>query len=321
LIVTVKLVDGVEVAVVPTLVPVPDTVTVYVPALLFDVDVDPPLPQPESAASPTSITANAANERRTLRRRNDGTNSSIARKAPPLKPQRRSSFACTDVAFAWAVVDPMVIVEVPVPPAVSETFVGATAQVGWKVAELVVIEQVSATEPTKLLIEVSVSLAELPVVAPETKLREAGVLNVKVGGGTVTVTTIVDALTTVVPLLPVTITLRTPLVPAVVLMVSTLLPVPPEVRVSEVGAKEQVPVAVPLAFVTEQVRATVPAKESCEANVMVSVLPVVAPAASVMAVVVGVIVNVTTGCAAAVRKLDTSSEPRPVAKSYPAVTA
>ena len=319
MIVTVKVVDAVAAVVVPALVPDPVTVTVYVPALLFGGDVDLLPPHPESAASPTSITANAANERKALRRRKEGTNSSRARKTPPLKPQPCPSVACAGTACAWAVVDAIVIVEVPVPPAVRGTLVGAAEQLGWNAAELVVIEQVSATEPTKLLVEVSVSAVELPVVAPDMKLRGEGVLNVKVGGGTVTVTTIVDALTTVVPLVPVTIMLRTPLVPAVVLTVSMLVPVPPEVSVAEVGVNEQVPSAVPLAFVTAQVRATAPAKASCEANVMVSVLPVVAPAASVMAFVPGVTVNVATGTAAADRKFDTSSEPRPVTRSYPVV--
>ena len=198
-------------------------------------------------------------------------------------------------------------------PEVSPTEVGVREQVPAKVPVALAAEQVRAAVPAKWFTEASVRLSVL-VVTPD-----ASVIAVKAGMilkvGAVAVTTIVDALTTVVPLVPVTITLRTPLAPAVVLMVSTLVPVPPEVSVAEVGAKEQVPSAVPLAFVTSQVRATVPAKESCEANVMVSVSPVVAPATSVIAVVAGVTVKVTAGCAAAARKFDTSSEPRPVAKS------
>ena len=202
-------------------------------------------------------------------------------------------------------------------PEVSATEVGAREQVPAKVPVALAAEQVRAAVPAKLFTEASVRLSV--VVAPDVNVI-AVVAGVMLKVGAVAVTTIVDAFTTVVPLVPVTITLRTPLAPAVVLMVRTLVAALPEVSVAEVGANEQVPAAVPLAFVTSQVRFTVPAKAFCEANAMVSVLPVVAPAASVMALVAGVTVNVVTGPAAAVRKLDTSSEPRPVARSYPAVT-
>jgi hypothetical protein len=62
-----------------------------------------------------------------------------------------------------------------------------------------------------------------------------------------------DDVTTVEPLVPVTVTLRTPEVPGVVVMVSVLVVLPPEVRVPEVGKRAQVPAAVPLLFVAEQV--------------------------------------------------------------------
>ena len=52
---------------------------------------------------------------------------------------------------------------------------------------------------------------------------------------------------------PVTVTLRTPEVPGVVVMVSVLVALPPEVRVPEVGKRAQEPAAVPLLLVAEQV--------------------------------------------------------------------
>ena len=85
-----------------------------------------------------------------------------------------------------------------------------------------------------------------------------------------------EEVTTVVPLVPVTVTLRTPEVPGVVVMVSVLVPVPPEV--SETGVVgEHEPAAVPLTFVTEQLTTTAPAKLLVEVSVITSVLPVVAP--------------------------------------------
>jgi hypothetical protein len=205
---------------------------------------------------------------------------------------------------------------------VSATLVGDAEQDGWKAAELVEIEQVRATEPAKPLVEVSVRVSELPVVAPELKLSE-GVdsLNVKVGAaGAVTVTTI-DEVTVIAPLAPVTVTLRVPLVPAVVLTVSTLAPFPPDVSVTEMGATAQVPAAVPLAVDTAQVRATVPENPLNGASAKESVLPVVAPAGRVRLAEAGVTENEggvgdpPPAAAAAVRKLATSSEPRPVARS------
>lgn len=189
----------------------------------------------------------------------------------------------------------IVTVEVPAPLAASVTLAGETAHVGG--TDVVgVMAQVSATEPTNPLVEARVMTSVLPVVAPGARVRAVGrgVSVNEAAGGAATVTTIVDEVMTVVPLVPVTVTLREPLVLAVVLIVSTLVPVPPELSVADVGAREQVPVAVPLAFATEQVRATAPAKAFLEARVMVSVLPVVAPAAREMAVVAGVTVNVGT---------------------------
>jgi hypothetical protein len=212
-------------------------------------------------------------------------------------------------------------VAVPVPSEASVTLVGATEQVGGKAAVPVEIEHVRATAPAKPLVEVRVRGSELPVVAPEVKLSEGTeAVNVKVGGLEVTVTA-TGEVTEIEPFVPVTVTLRAPLVPDVVVTVSTLVPVPPEVSVTEVGARAQVPAAVPLAVDTAQVRATVPANPFVEVSVMVEVLPVVAPATRVNVAGEGARVKLgATGGAppdtvAAARKLATLSEPRPVASS------
>jgi hypothetical protein len=63
----------------------------------------------------------------------------------------------------------------------------------------------------------------------------------------------VDDVTTVEPLVPVTVTLSTPEVPGVVVMVSVLVALPPEARVPDVGERAQEPAAVPLPLVAEQV--------------------------------------------------------------------
>jgi hypothetical protein len=199
----------------------------------------------------------------------------------------------------------MEIIEVPVPPAVRVTLPGAAEHIGWKAAELVEIEQVIATGPTKPLVEVSVRVSELPVVAPEVKLSEgADALNVKVGAAGAVIVTLIDEVTVIAPLIPVTVTLRTPLVPAVVLTVSTLVPVPPNESGTEVGATVQVPAAVPLVLDTAQVKATAPAKPFVEASVKVSVLPVVAPAVRLSEGVVALSVKLGTGGAVTVTAID-----------------
>jgi hypothetical protein len=72
------------------------------------------------------------------------------------------------------------------------------------------------------------------------------------------------------------VTLSTPEVPGVVVMVSVLVPVPPEVSATGVVAA-QVPAAVPLTLVTVQEVTTEPTKLLVEVSVKTSVLPVVAP--------------------------------------------
>jgi len=121
----------------------------------------------------------------------------------------------------------------------------------------------------------------LPVAAPETRISEA-VAGVRVKPGVTTLAvTVVEAVAAidelaVVPV-PVTAAVRTPLVPAVVTMVRVLVPVPPDVTVTELGETEQLPAAVPvpLRLAALQVRAIVPAKPLVEAAVMVlvTVLP------------------------------------------------
>jgi hypothetical protein len=66
-----------------------------------------------------------------------------------------------------------------------------------------------------------------------------------------------------------------------VLIVSVLLPEPPAASVTG-ELIVQVPTTLPLAVVTAQARATVPAKPFCEVTVMLFVLPVVAPEMKLM---------------------------------------
>jgi len=170
-----------------------------------------------------------------------------------------------------------VSVLVVVPAAARVTGVGAMEQVPSVEG---VTEQVIATDPAKLLTEARVTTSVLPVVAPEINVMLA-LAGVTVNVGPTTVTAIAELATTVLPDVPVTTTCIIPEVAAVGLIVRVVLPVPPEARVTEVGASEQVPVALPERLVTVQVVATAPAKVLTDAMVMRSVLPVVAPAASV----------------------------------------
>jgi len=151
--------------------------------------------------------------------------------------------------------------------------------------------QDTLTVPAKPLVEVRVTTFVFWVVAPEVKESD-GVCGLRVKEGAVRVTAMVEEVTTVVPLVPVTVTLRVPAVPTVVLTVSTVEPEPPEVRASEVGERLHVPAAVPLAVVTVQVRATVPTKLFTDLRAMESVLPVVAPEINEIAVEVGMTVKV-----------------------------
>jgi hypothetical protein len=206
----------------------------------------------------------------------------------------------------------MAIVTTPEPPAVSTALAGLTAQVGGKTSELAEIEQESATVPLKALTELSGVVVVLAAVAPEVRLSAAGALRLR--DAPVTVTEMAAELTVVVPLVPVTVTLRVPAVPNVVAIVRTVLE---ELLLSttEVGRTEQLPAALPLVVVTVHVSATVPAKLLREAMAIVSALPLVAPESNERLLLVGVIVKVGAIAAAAVKKLATSIDPRPVTSS------
>ncbi len=170
----------------------------------------------------------------------------------------------------------MVMIEVPVPPAVRVTLVGDAEQLGGKTAELLLGTQVRVTEPAKPLMEVTVMVSVLPVVAPEVKLSEVGEAESEKDAA-VRLTAIFAELTTVEPLVPVSLTLSTPEVPGVVAMVRVLSEELPAVSVAMAGRMVQLPAAVPLAVVIVQPRVTLPAKLVVEATVTTSVLPVVAP--------------------------------------------
>ena len=201
-------------------------------------------------------------------------------------------------------------------PEVSVTELCESEQVPAAVPPAFVTAQVSCTPPAKPFCDVTVMLSVLPVAAPAVTVSfvEAGT-TVKLGVLAPTVTTIVADVTTVVPLVPVTVTFRVP-VPVVLVMDRVLVPLPPALKVAEVGDSEQLPAADPLELVTAQVSATVPEKLFTDARVIVSVLPVFAPAVKESVVEVGVTVKVgVVTAAAAFRKLRTSSEPRPVTSS------
>jgi len=173
-----------------------------------------------------------------------------------------------------AAVDVTVTVLVAVPPDVRVTEVGETAQEPAALPVVFAAAQVRATGPAKPLMEVRVTVL-VPLV-PEIRLRVVGDADmVKDEATRVTVTA--DEVTMVDPLVPVTVTWRTPEVPGVVRIVRVGVAELPEVRISDAGRMVQVPAAVPLMFVTVQVRATVPAKLLVEATVTTSVLPVTAP--------------------------------------------
>jgi hypothetical protein len=204
----------------------------------------------------------------------------------------------------------------PIPPDASTTDAGLIKHVPAAVPLELATEHVSATVPAKVFAEANTTRELLPVVAPDMRLSDGFVTSkVNVGAPASTVTAIADEVISVPPLLPVTVTLRTPLVPAVVLTVTTLAPVPSDVSATDAGLSEQVPAAVPLELVTEHVRATVPANVSTEANATLAVLPDAAPDTTVKASVPGVTVKVAFSESAAARKLATSREPRPVARS------
>jgi len=186
-------------------------------------------------------------------------------------------------------VDVRVMVVVPVPPAVSVTVVGRAAQVPEGDPLTTVVVHPIVTVPAKPLTEATVTTLVLPVVAPAARFSVVG-SGVRVKDDAVRFTVTVAAVTTVAPLVPFTTTLRTPEVPGVVVMVTVLEPVPPEVRVTGlVGA--QVPAAVPLTLVTVQLIATEPTKPLVEVSVNPSVLPVVAPEVRLSVLVVGTMVK------------------------------
>ena len=133
----------------------------------------------------------------------------------------------------------------------------------------------------------------------------------KVKVGPLTVTVIVEEVTVVAPLVPVTVTVRVPLAPVVLVIVSVLVPVPPAARVEDVGESEHVP-ATPADDVTAQVRATVPAK-LLETRLIVSVTADPAVFKRLRDVDAGVTLKVPP--LAAARYFATSSEPRPVTRS------
>jgi len=171
----------------------------------------------------------------------------------------------------------MVSAVVVVPPDVRVTEVGLVEQLVAAVVPIVGMNapwQESVTVPAKPFCDVSVIM--LGTLVPEATAAVVGFADIAKPEG-VSVTTILLLVTTVVPLVPVTVTFSVPAVPAVVVIVSTSVLEEPEVRASVPEASEQVPAAVPVAFATEQVMVTVPAKLSTEAMVMLSVLPVVAP--------------------------------------------
>jgi len=161
---------------------------------------------------------------------------------------------------------------VDVPPAVSATEDGERLQEP-VVAPLVV--QVSATVPTNPLTELRVRvLAALPAAGTVIVVGEA----VSVKDDAVRLRMMAGALTDTPPAMAVTTTLSAPDVPGVVTRVSMLdadAVVP--VRVTLVGESVQEPVAVPLTFVTAQVREMRPAKPLVDATVIASVLPAVVP--------------------------------------------
>ena len=230
---------------------------------------------------------------------------------PPLLP--------VTVTFRTPLVPIAVLIVIglaPIPPDASTTDGKPSEHVPAAVPLELVTEHVRATVPAKVFTEANATLALLPVVAPDTTLSVGfETPTVNVGAPASTVTAIVDEVITVLPLVPVTVTFRTPLVPAVVLIVTTLVPVPPDARTTDTGLSEHLPAAVPLALVTEHVRATVPAKVSTEASATLAVLLVVAPDTTVKASVPGVTVKVAFSASAAARKLATSREPSPVARS------
>ena len=126
-------VAGVAATVDPVVVPVAVTVTVKAPALLLMVaGAVPPLPHPESDIAPKAMRTTAKREPRLRRRRNAGRKNSIARVAPPPRVQLRSSSAFWMVSFACAVVEPMVTIEVAVPPAVRGALIEDALQLGGK---------------------------------------------------------------------------------------------------------------------------------------------------------------------------------------------
>lgn len=175
---------------------------------------------------------------------------------------------------------PMVVVivttAVPVPPEARVTEVGRTEQAPAAVPfePRLAAVHVRETGPVKPLTEVSVTV--LVALLPEIRDTVAGDDDM-VKEGAERFTTITAEATEVLPLVPVSRILRTPEVPAVVLMRRVLVEVLPEVRVTVGGVREQEPAAVPLALVTTQLSATVPAKVPVEVMVRASVLPVVAP--------------------------------------------
>lgn len=138
--------------------------------------------------------------------------------------------------------------------------------------------QVTATVPLKLLTDANVIVLVLPVVAPEVKLRLwlAG-LSVKLGAtkvtGTVVVTEYAAEPPVVVPLEAST-RVELPLLPAGALTVKAVLPVPPEVRATELGVGAQLGVP-PVTFPAEieQVVVTVPAKPPVEVSCRLAVFP------------------------------------------------
>ena len=127
--------------------------------------------------------------------------------------------------------------------------------------------QAKVTAPAKPLLEVTVLVAVLPVVAPEVKLSAAGCDKVKPAPFTATAMTVFGSALVVVPLklrVPTTVAEKLPVVPRLEATVTVAVAVPPAAMVTVAGLTEQVadvpPVPmVPLGSDVLHTRATVPA--------------------------------------------------------------
>jgi hypothetical protein len=175
------------------------------------------------------------------------------------------------------------------PPAANVTLTGESVQTGSLAALAPVTEQANDTLPANPFVDATEML--LVALAPEITVNAPGLaVTVKPGNAAcATEITITDEVSTTEPLVPVTVTSRTPAVPAAVLIVSTAFVAEPKLTTADDGASEQLPAAVPLAVVAEQLSATVPAKLLTEATVTESVP--LAPAINERFVTAGVTVK------------------------------